>query len=401
MEMAMSGGLTTWKVSPIRNKMAEYRRAQGNYFLQGKPVIESKSGGKIYSLVTPPSGSRVARRRVRLILDNLSVQQCTPDQTRNLPMARTPHVVTLAVTYNCQCNCLHCSAAHLQEEVRNQQNALSFDELRGAIDQAVDLGSTCVVLTGGEPLLYEKIFDLIAAVDKSRSVCTIFTNGEYLTGTAVAQLKTAGVFGVYVSLDRPSAARHDENRGRPGLFEQAVQGLERCQIAGIPTGISTYATKENLRNGELDAMMNLAKSLRVIEVFIFDVIPTGRLSGRRECVLDESEADALREFRRKYSERSDYPGIIHQSMFSSIAYPCVAEGCPAGMVTAHVRANGDVCPCDFTPHAFGNIRERSLKDIWKTMTANDLYAKASARCRLSQPAFWNKLDALCSVKSSH
>lgn len=315
-------------------------------------------------------------------------------------MARTPHVVTLAVTYDCQCNCMHCSASHFQKEVRRQHTALSFEELRSAIDQAVDLGSTCVVLTGGEPLLYQKIFDLITAVDKSRSVCTIFTNGEYLTETAVAQLKKAGVFGVYVSLDRPSASRHDENRGRPGLFEQAVQGLKRCQISGIPTGISTYATKENLRNGELDAIMDLAKSLGVIEVFIFDVIPIGRLSERRECVLDEGEADALREFRVNYSEKSDYPGIIHQSMFSSIAYPCVAEGCPAGMVTAHVRANGDVCPCDFTPHAFGNIREQSLKDIWKTMTAHDLYARASARCRLSQPAFWNKLDALGSVTSS-
>jgi MoaA/NifB/PqqE/SkfB family radical SAM enzyme len=397
----MRRGHTSSKVGPMRNKMAEYRRAQGNYFLQGKPVVEAENGCKIYSLVTPPSGSRVARRRVRLILDNLASGSCGSNPIGNLPMDRTPHVVTLAVTYDCQCDCRHCSAASFQEEVRRRHNALSFDELRSTIEQAVDLGSTCVVLTGGEPLLYQRIFDLIAAVDKTRSVCTVFTNGEYLTEAAVARLKEAGVFGVYVSLDRPFADGHDENRGRPGLFEQAVQGLRRCQIADIATGISTYATKENLRNGELDAMMDLAKFLRVIEVFIFDVIPAGRLRDHPECVLDEGEADALREFRSKYTECSDYPGIIHQSMFSSIAYPCVAEGCPAGMVTAHVRANGDVCPCDFTPHAFGNIRGQSLKEIWKTMSAHDLYAKASARCRLSQPAFWEKLHALSPVKSSH
>ncbi len=84
--------------------------------------------------------------------------------------------------------------------------------------------------------------------------------------------------------------------------------------------------------------------------------------------------------------------IVHQTMFASIAYPCVAEGCPAAMVQMHLRANGDVSPCDFTPHSFGNIRRQSLGDIWVAMTKSPLYAVPSARCRLSRPAFWAELD---------
>jgi MoaA/NifB/PqqE/SkfB family radical SAM enzyme len=142
----------------------------------------------------------------------------------------------------------------------------------------------------------------------------------------------------------------------------------------------------------------LAKSLKVLEVFIFDVIPTGRLSAQRECMLADEEAEQLREFRRIYNEKPEYPHIIHQTMFSSIAYPCVAEGCPAGMVQVHLRANGDVAPCDFTPHSFGNIRQRSLGEIWEAMTKSSLYAQPSARCRLSQPDFWTKLDAIKTVQ---
>ena len=70
-----------------------------------------------------------------------------------------------------------------------------------------------------------------------------------------------------------------------------------------------------------------------------------------------------------------------------MAYPCVAEGCPAAMAQLHVRTNGDVTPCDFTPQAFGNLRQQPLKDIWRSMTTNSLYANMSARCRLSQPEF--------------
>lgn len=391
----MKAALASWRSSDIRNKMAMYRKAQENYFLQGKPVVTLANGDVVFSLVTPPLGSRVARRRVRLIMESLSTQDILASASGTLPAAaraRTPHVITIAVTYDCQCQCLHCSAADIREEVRRSRTALSFDELRDAIEQAVDLGSTCVVLTGGEPLLHDRIFDLVAAVDKSRSICTLFTNGEHLLDPAVDELKAAGVFGVYVSFDYSSPCRHDENRRRPGLFEKAVEGLARCRRAGIPTGISTYATREKIGSGELDQLMELARSLQVLEIFLFDVIPTGRLSEHRECILDVEEVAAVRAFRARYNERPEYPRIIHQTMFSSIAYPCVAEGCPAGMVTVHLRANGDLCPCDFTPVSFGNIRTQRMRDIWQAMTESPLYATPSSRCRLSQPAFWDELD---------
>jgi len=395
----MSSDLKAWQRSVIRNSMASYRRAQENYYIKGKPLFQMENGNQAFSLLTPPLGSPAARRRVRLIVDNMTQSKAaTPEGQAPVLSARTPHVITVAVTYNCQCDCLHCSAAFYKEEVARNHSALSLDELRGAIGQAVDLGATCVVLTGGEPLLFERIYDLVASVDKARSVCTIFTNGEFLTEHTVEKLKHAGVYGVFVSVDHADSARHDQHRQRPGLSAKIARGLELCQKANIPTGISTYATREKIRTGELDAMMDFARSLKVIEVFIFDVIPTGRLSEQRDCILDDDEAEQIREFRRVYNDKADYPRIIHQTMFSSIAYPCVAEGCPAGMVQVHLRANGDVAPCDFTPYSFGNIRRQSFREIWETMTASTLYAQPSTRCRLSQPDFWTKLDELNRVQ---
>jgi len=395
----MTSDLKAWQRSAIRNSMANYRRAQENYYIKGKPLVELENGYKAFSLLTPPRGSPAARRRVRLIVDNMTQSNAAMPGARPPALnARTPHVITVAVTYNCQCDCLHCSAAFYKEEVTRNRNALSLGELQDGVRQAVDLGATCVVLTGGEPLLYEGIYELIASVDPARSVCTLFTNGEFLTERTVEKLKQAGIYGVFVSVDHADGARHDENRQRPGLSKKISRGLALCQQAKILTGISTYATREKIRDGELDALMDLAKSLKVLEVFIFDVIPTGRLSAQRECMLADEEAEQLREFRRIYNEKPEYPHIIHQTMFSSIAYPCVAEGCPAGMVQVHLRANGDVAPCDFTPHSFGNIRQRSLGEIWEAMTKSSLYAQPSARCRLSQPDFWTKLDAINTVQ---
>ncbi len=383
----MGSVLQSWQRSAIRNSMERYRRAQEDYYAGGKPLVEI-DGHKAFSLVSPPLGAPATRRRIRLIVDNMMQS----GQAGAAVPARTPHVATIAVTYNCQCDCGHCSAVDYQRETSRNGHALSFEELKSAIEQTVDLGTTCVILTGGEPLLFPKIYDLIAAVDRSRSVCTIFSNGEFLTEHTVPRLKEAGLYGVYVSLDHADPARHDENRARPDLFAKATRGLELCRKAGVLTGISTYATHEKMKNGELDAMMDVARDLDVLEVFLFDVIPTGRLSSHRECLLTDEEAGQIVEFRKKYLEKPDYPRIVHQTMFASIAYPCVAEGCPAAMVQLHLRANGDVSPCDFTPYSFGSIRRQSLREIWESMAANPLYAQPSARCRLSRPDFWVKLD---------
>jgi MoaA/NifB/PqqE/SkfB family radical SAM enzyme len=383
----MGTQLQSWQRSAIRNSMERYRRAQEDYYAGAKPLVEI-DGHKAFSLVSPPLGSPATRRRIRRIMDNMVAS----GNAGAAVAARTPHVATIAVTYNCQCDCGHCSAVDYQRATALNGHGLKYDELKSVIEQTMDLGTTCVILTGGEPLLFPKICDLIRVVDRSRSVCTIFSNGELLTESTVAKLKAAGLYGVYVSLDHAEPARHDENRGRPGLFAKATRGLELCREAGILTGISTYATRETIQSGGLDAMMDVARELQVLEVFLFDVIPTGRLSDHRECLLTDLEATQLIDFRKKYMEKSDYPRIVHQTMFASIAYPCVAEGCPAAMVQLHLRANGDVSPCDFTPYSFGNIRAQSLREIWESMAAHPLYEQPSARCRLSRPEFWAQLD---------
>jgi radical SAM protein with 4Fe4S-binding SPASM domain len=39
-------------------------------------------------------------------------------------------------------------------------------------------------------------------------------------------------------------------------------------------------------------------------------------------------------------------------------------GCHAGIAYFSLRPNGDIYPCTFLPIKVGNIREKSIKDIW-------------------------------------
>lgn len=385
----MESNLQKWQRSMIRDGIERYRRSLTNYYIQNKSLVELEGGQQAFSLLSPPLGSAVARRRLRFIMKNVidANTVVSPGGAVNWG-DRTPHFLTVAVTYHCQCDCRHCSAEDYKEDARRNDSALSLPELKGAIQQAVDIGTTCVIFTGGEPLLLEGIEDLIAAVDPAQAICAMFSNGEYLSLERAQRLKQAGLFGVFVSLDAADAAEHDRHRGRPGLFDHALEGIANCQQAGLLTGISTFITPENLRDGRLAAMMDLGRQLNVLELFLFDVIATGKLDGRQECMLSDADVEEVVRFRQHYNETPDYPRIIHQTMFTSIAYPCAAEGCPAGVAQIHLRGNGDVTPCDFAPFGFGNVRKRPLKEIWEGLSRHPVFLQGSKRCRLADPVYW-------------
>ena len=127
----MNGSLQSWQQSAIRNSMERYRRAQDEYYGKGKALVEVEGGFKAFSLVSPPLGSPATRRRIRLIVDNM-----VQSSNAGIPVAaRTPHVITVAVTYNCQCDCAHCSAVDYQKKTAYNGQALNYDELRAPSDR--------------------------------------------------------------------------------------------------------------------------------------------------------------------------------------------------------------------------------------------------------------------------
>jgi MoaA/NifB/PqqE/SkfB family radical SAM enzyme len=391
----MAAGMEKWQHSMIRQALKQYRKSQDdNYYINNKRMVDVWDGMKAFSLLSPPLGSPAAKRRIRAITRNiLDSNTVVKKDGSAIWGSRTPHFLTVAVTYDCQCDCAHCSAYTYRRRLSEEGGALSLDEYKKAIGESIELGTTCVVLSGGEPLVYKGLYDLIESVERDKAITTLFTNGEFLTRENIRKLKASGLFSVFVSIDSTDPTEHDENRRRNGIYERAIAGIRHCVHAGLVTGISTFASREKIQNGELDRIMELAKELEVIEVFLFDMIATGRLIDQRHRMLTPDEVDELRAFQKRYNETTDYPRVIHQSIFTSIAYPCAAAGCPAGVAQVHLRGNGDVAPCDFTPYSFGNVREESMEDIWRRITSSSVYARGNNSCRLADPAYWEGLES--------
>jgi len=311
---------------------------------------------------------------------------------------RVPISAYYAVTEHCPFKCPHCSyGCHVSGQMSAQESLDAVAHLR-------KLGTTIIGFTGGEPLLRKDLADLVRAVGDD-TISIIFTAGYGLTRERAAELSEAGLDAITIGLESPDPREHDRVRGMDGSFDMALAAVTIARDSGLYTCIATVGTREKLLSGKLERLAELGMELGVHEFRITDVVATGSFRRCATEVLTRDERAQLAGFHRQWNVRRKGPAI------ASFAYLESDEmmGCGAGYHHLFVDAVGNVCPCDLTPLAFGNLREEPLDAIWERMSrwfdrprrgcfANAVVAKlAEHGDRVQLPLERQASEALCSV----
>ena len=278
---------------------------------------------------------------------------------RYLPMLNTD--VQIALTYRCQCRCIHCGSALYKQK---QGKELTSSEVMRLVDEVRRLGAGSVYFFGGEPLLVPQLTDYIRYAKRKGLTVILDANGFMLNENMVKKLKEAGIDCIGISIDSPFEIVHDKLRGISGIFNRAIAGIKYCKKYNVGCYMSTYTTKEKLKNGELEKTINLAKTLGV-KIRILTPTLCGEWLNRNDLVLSPKEIALLRSFLEKnkvYWERED---------LDNKETPFVCPAFEKGYF--HISAYGDVQPCCFLPVSFGNIRKEPLISIVRRMWSSDMF----------------------------
>ena len=282
-------------------------------------------------------------------LPSLAFDRLAKSRIRSLIGLRTPDQVTISITEECPNRCSHCALPNTGNKLH-----LAPDAVRSLIGQVLDMGTTLVIFDGGEPTLYRELPELVSYVDE-RAISTLFTSGAGFTSTLARQLEEAGLYAVNVSLDSPLEKEHDAMRGREGVFSEAMQAVKNALQAGLLVDIYVVVRRENLTH--LQAFHQLARNIGAHELTFFEVVSTGRWSGREGLALTAAEHARLAEF---------VSGAGGPRIFSvPDAYRCF--GCFAARSWMHVTPAGEVYPCSCYPQSWGNILNEPVKEIWQRM----------------------------------
>jgi MoaA/NifB/PqqE/SkfB family radical SAM enzyme len=178
------------------------------------------------------------------------VEEATMSEQILGPPGRKLASIQLHVSRRCNIRCLHCYSHSGPEE----GETLALDLARRAVGDAVAEGYGNLAISGGEPLLYKPLRDLLAFSRKLGMVNTVTTNGMLLDARRLAVLE--GVVDlIAISLDGAPES-HDRMRNSPRAFETMRRRLPGLRESGIPFGFLFTLTQHNLH--ELDWVADFA-----------------------------------------------------------------------------------------------------------------------------------------------
>jgi putative heme d1 biosynthesis radical SAM protein NirJ2 len=245
---------------------------------------------------------------------------------------------------------------------------LSPEEGKQLISGIADAGFRILVLSGGEPLMRDDIYDLISHGCQRGLRVVLGSNGTLITPEVARELKAAGASRVGISLDHLNPKVHDEWRQMEGAWASSVEGMRHCREAGLPFQIHTTVSERNV--DVVVQMTDLAVALGAAGHHIFFLVPTGR--GKDV----ETESLRARDYERLLSDILSKQREVEIEVKPTCAPQFMriarkknipmryTKGCLAGTSYCVIVPNGDVQPCPYLPIPVGNVRETPFPEIW-------------------------------------
>jgi len=275
-----------------------------------------------------------------------------------------PRIISWNLTLRCPLKCSHCYVDAGDEEA---EGVLSTREAFGVIDQIRATGTPVVVLSGGEPLLREDVYDIARYGTERGLRMAMGTSGYLIDKAAAKDLHNAGIRAVAISLDSADASSHDSFRGLGGVWEKAVEAIGHCQAAGITVQINMSVMRSAI--SEVEDVIRLGTSRGVRDYQLFFPVPTGRakqIGARSPEEYEEMIRQILLRYRTadlrirptcapQFRRIAEELGIVNTAW---------GRGCLAGITYCRIFANGDVTPCPYLPVSAGNVRSTSFAEIW-------------------------------------
>ncbi|MEM3324845.1 MAG: radical SAM protein [Thermoplasmata archaeon] len=284
------------------------------------------------------------------------------------------------LTIKCNLSCIHCYA---NANFSKSPGELEKHEIFSTIDDLKGMGLPVVILSGGEPMLHENIYEISKYLDQSNIRVTLSSNGTVIDEKSAFKLAESGVKYVGISLDG-YGEKNDYFRGVKGAFEKAVSGLKYVKDAGMLSGIRFTVTKYNI--DDLPKVFELGKEIGIDRFCLYHLVPAGR-STRDQDIDNKKRREVIDYLINKTIEihdnkiemevlTVDNPAdgvylllklIKENDSRAKDVYKLLKKrgGDNSGIKAGNIDPWGNVHPNQFWwDYVMGNVRREKFSEIW-------------------------------------
>ncbi|MBN2295178.1 MAG: radical SAM protein [Pirellulales bacterium] len=241
-----------------------------------------------------------------------------------------PPFLFLALTNACNLRCHGCWI-----ESRGEKHSLDSEDVDRVIAAGKRQGSYFYTLLGGEPMIYEGLWELIAR--HPDCYFQIITNGMFHDEGNVERIRKLGNVTPLVSIDG-MAASNDDRRG-PDVFEAAVAGMRRLKQRKILFGVATTMTSRNMEEVLSDEYVRFIIEQGAMYLWFYVFRPVGADPSPHYCVGREQ----MIELRRRLLElRRRHPIMLIDTYWNARGEAV----CPAALgMGYHIGPRGSIEAC--------------------------------------------------------
>lgn len=302
----------------------------------------------------------------------------------------SPFIVIWEVTQACDLACLHCRA-----EAQPQRNPMELTKEEGfkLLEEVKKFGNPLFVITGGDPLKREDVFDFIEhGVKIGLRMAMTPSATPLLTKDNIFKAAGKGLSRMAISLDGATEASHDRFRQVTGSYQLTMNAVNSAREAKLPIQINTTVT--NYNKAELEEICQLVKGFDAVLWSVFFLVPCGRGEEKDDLTAEEYEEvlnwlyekSLVMPFNIKTTAATHYRRIILQRKkaerqatgergggnFQGPGFAMFKDGmhrAPRGVNDGNgfvfISHKGEVYPSGFLPLSAGNIRKQSIIDIYR------------------------------------
>jgi MoaA/NifB/PqqE/SkfB family radical SAM enzyme len=280
-----------------------------------------------------------------------------------------PYTMLISPTMRCNYRCHGCYAASYER--KEDMSPEVFDRVIG---EAEDMGINFIILLGGEPFLYPKLFDIIHK--HGHSFFQIYTNGSLVDKAMAKKLVRLGNVAPQLSVNGPELYT-DSSRGE-GAFQRVMTAMDNLREEGCVFGFSSLVTRHNVDVIISEEWIDLLIAKGALYGWLFLYMPGGADPDINLMPTPE-QRNQLRIAIWRY--RATKP-ILPLDFWNDGA---ITGGCIAGgRAFFHVNHRGDVEPCIFCHFATHNIKSCSLNealdsDFFKAIRENQPFSYNTLR----------------------
>jgi MoaA/NifB/PqqE/SkfB family radical SAM enzyme len=290
-----------------------------------------------------------------------------------------PEFLSLIITFRCNFSCQSCSIWQ-----KPPTEELSEDEWLKIYQQAKDFfdPETFVEINGGEALIRKDLaLSLIKKLKPHFKNVALNSNGLLINEEIVKELEEAGLDLFKISFYSTKENIHNDLRGNPQAYEQALKALELVSKSRIKLEVGVLMTAKNM--ADLPELIKYLKTLKNTNIILQPLDESIESAESKNKTVNQpvSELWPVKEDSSKFfgwllENYKDYPIKNPLSSLKAMQEYYLQPSsvlkyrCFAGQRNLVIYPQGDVAMC-FKGRVIGNLTKESLFDIIKGDAAKE------------------------------